>query len=115
MRGHDTSRRRGAILDDSGYATIASSGIIIAAVSLLLVVAAVVSRVVALHEAQVAADMAAISGAFAHARGEDGCAEASHLATANGAHLATCHVIDSDVQVAVSVRMRTASAQAGPV
>ena len=40
---------------EEGYATIAAAGIIVAIVSLLLIVAAVGSRVAARHEAQVAA------------------------------------------------------------
>ena len=60
---------RKKLIDDSGYATIASSGIIIAVVVLLAAVAVIISRVVAFHQAQVAADMAAISGAYSLARG----------------------------------------------
>ena len=48
---------------EEGYATIAAAGIIVAIVSLLLIVAAVGSRVAARHEAQVAADLAAVAGA----------------------------------------------------
>ena len=53
---------------EEGYATIAAAGIIVAIVSLLLIVAAVGSRVAARHEAQVAADLAAVAGAWASLR-----------------------------------------------
>lgn len=106
---------RKKLFDDSGYATIASSGIIIAAISLLVIVAAVVSRVIAAHEAQVAADMAAIAGAFAHVGGEDGCAEAGRIALLNGGTLDACTIRGQDVQVAITMREQTAHAKAGPI
>ena len=103
------------LVDDSGYATVASSGIIIAVVALLAVVAVVIARVISFHEAQVAADMAAISGAFAQVSGEDGCAEAARIALSNDGILAACTVKGNDVQVAITVREQTAHAKAGPI
>ena len=104
---------RRKILDDTGYATIASSGIVIAVVVLLAAVAIFITRVIAFHEAQVAADMAAISGAYALVSGEDGCAEAARIALANGGSLDQCSI--SDIQVAITVRNQTAHAKAGPI
>ncbi|MFG6302093.1 pilus assembly protein TadG-related protein [Corynebacterium hesseae] len=49
---------------EEGYATVVTAGIIAAVASLLLAVAAVASLVVARHEAQVAADLAAVAGAW---------------------------------------------------
>ncbi|WP_278418011.1 Rv3654c family TadE-like protein, partial [Corynebacterium stationis] len=91
---------RKKLIDESGYATIASSGIIIAVVVLLAAVAVIISRVVAFHQAQVAADMAAISGAYSLVRGEDGCAEAARIALANAADLDQCTAQGADIQVA---------------
>ena len=71
-----TSKLRG----EDGYATIAATGIIVAIISLLLVIAAVGSRVTARHEAQVAADLAAVAGAWALATGKDACAAADSTA-----------------------------------
>ena len=72
---------------EEGYATIAAAGIIVAIVSLLLIVAAVGSRVAARHEAQVAADLAAVAGAWALATGEDACVAARDTAALNDALL----------------------------
>ena len=106
---------RKKLIDESGYATIASSGIIIAVVVLLAAVAVIISRVVAFHQAQVAADMAAISGAYSLARGEDGCVEAARIALANAADLDQCTAQGADIQVAITVRGQTAQAKAGPI
>lgn len=106
---------RRKILDDSGYATIASSGIVIAVVVLLAAVAIFITRVIDFHEAQVAADMAAISGVYAFVSGEDGCAEAGRIALANGGSLDQCSISGSDIQVAITVRNQTAHAKAGPI
>lgn len=99
---------------DEGYATIAAVGIIGAVASLLLVVAAVVSTVAARHEGQVAADLAAVAGAFALARGGDGCAQSREVAGLNGAELTHCRIEELDVVVSVSVRRAEATARAGP-
>lgn len=101
--------------NDNGYATVTSVGIIAAVTSLLLVVAAVGAQVIARHEAQVAADMAAIAGAWAHATGEDACAVAGEIAAANDAQLDNCREEDRDVIVTASVRGKEASAKAGPI
>ena len=106
---------RTKLFNDSGYATIASSGIIIAVVVLLAAVAVIIARVIAFHEAQVAADMAAISGAYSVAIGTDGCAEAARIALANAADLDHCIIEGGDVQVAITVQGQTAHAKAGPM
>lgn len=106
---------RTKLFNDSGYATIASAGIIIAVVVLLAVVAVIIARVIAFHEAQVAADMAAISGAYSVAIGADGCAEAARIALANAADLDHCIIEGGDVQVAITVQGQTAHAKAGPM
>ena len=49
--------------------------------------------------AQSAADLAALAGAAALQRGDDGCAAAGSVAAANGARLAGCHTEGSDVVV----------------
>ena len=102
-------------LGEEGYATIAAAGIIVAIVSLLLIVAAVGSRVAARHETQVAADLAAVAGAWALATGEDACTVASDTAVLNGATLETCAESGRDVIVTATVRGRSTQAKAGPV
>lgn len=100
---------------EEGYATIAAAGIIVAIVSLLLIVAAVGSRVAARHEAQVAADLAAVAGAWALATGEEACAAARDTAALNDATLETCTESGRDVIVTATVRGRSTQAKAGPV
>ena len=100
---------------EEGYATIVTAGIIVAIVSLLLIVAAVGSRVAARHEAQVAADLAAVAGAWALATGEDACTAAGDTAALNGATLETCTESGRDVIVTAAVRGRSTQAKAGPV
>jgi len=53
--------------------------------------------------AQAAADLAALAGASASARGEDGCAAAGRVAARNGASLSSCRLAGSDVLVRVVV------------
>jgi len=53
--------------------------------------------------AQAAADLAALAGAAAAARGEDGCGAASHVAAGNGASLSSCRLEGADVLVRVVV------------
>jgi secretion/DNA translocation related TadE-like protein len=74
--------------------------------------------------AQSAADLAALAGARAQARGEDPCAAAARLSVANGARLAGCEVRGREVSVDVSVggphwlaqrHDLTAQARAGPL
>ncbi|HCT3315867.1 Rv3654c family TadE-like protein [Corynebacterium striatum] len=100
---------------DAGYATVVNAGIIVAIVSLLLGVTAVAGRVAARHEAQVAADMAAVAAAWDHARGRDACAQARETAAHNESTLRECRVVERDVIVTVAVRRVEAVARAGPV
>ena len=94
---------------------------------LLLVVALAVGAaeglVVAHRRAQAAADLAALAGASALARGEDRCAIAATVAAANGARLTACLPAGREVLVTVSVAgprgpggvaELTARARAGP-
>lgn len=52
---------------------------------------------------QAAADLAAIAGASAHQRGEDGCEAARRVAEHNGALATACHLDGDDVVVTVSL------------
>ena len=100
---------------EEGYATVVAAGIIAAVASLLLAVAAVASLVVARHEAQVAADLAAVSGAWEVAKGRDACTKAEEVAALNGAELDSCDIEGRDVEVTARLRGRSAIARAGPV
>lgn len=55
------------------------------------------------RRAQAAADLAALAGATAHQRGEDGCGAAGRVAVANGGTLGGCRVEGDAVVVEVRV------------
>jgi secretion/DNA translocation related TadE-like protein len=92
-----------AARDDRGAATL----LILAMAGVLLLVGAalgvVQAMVVAHRRAQAAADLAALAGAAALARGADACASATAMAAANGADLASCLPSGSEVRVVVTV------------
>ena len=62
-----------------------------------------------------AADLAAVAGAWALATGEDACTAAGDTAALNGATLETCTESGRDVIVTAAVRGRFTQAKAGPV
>ncbi|MFC6147204.1 Rv3654c family TadE-like protein [Corynebacterium nasicanis] len=95
--------------------TIVTAGAAAALFSLGLVVIAAAAQVDAHHRARVAADLAAVAGAFAVYRGEDGCAVAAEVAGRNGASISGCAVRGADLSVAAHVRGREVTATAGPV
>ncbi len=101
--------------DDRGYATVTTAGITVALFGLCAVVGAAASLVIAEHEAGVAADLAAVAGAWAAYRGENACAVAGQVAGLNGASMSGCHTEDADVTVTAVVRGREVAAKAGPV
>ena len=114
MSRHQRSWAR-ILAGEEGYATVVAAGIIAAVASLLLAVAAIASLVVARHEAQVAADLAAVSGAWEVAKGRDACTKAEEVAVLNGAELGSCDIEGRDVEVTARLRGRSAIARAGPV
>ncbi len=108
---------------ERGAATL----LVIAMAGVLLLVGAalgvVEAMVVAHRQAQAAADLAALAGAGAAERGEDGCLASRAVAGANGAELTSCAVAGGVVSVAVRVQGPrwlgqhgdlTAAARAGP-
>ena len=109
-------RERGA----ATVLAVALSGLLLLLGSALAVMAAMVADH---RRAQASADLAALGGATALARGQDACAAAARVAQANGGRLRSCEVNGLDVEVAVSVpgsRWRTwvadleGHARAGP-
>lgn len=106
-----------------GSATVTA----LALVGVLLSVAGAVAlgtAVLADHRrAESAADLAALAGAGATGRGEDGCAAATSVAGDNGVELVACEVLGRDVRVRVERRREyvvgltarlVAEARAGP-
>jgi secretion/DNA translocation related TadE-like protein len=105
----------------------AATVLVVAFLGLLLLVGAalgVVGAMVRAHRnAQSAADLAALAGAAALARGDDACTAAAEVATANDADVLTCAAQRLEVRVAVLVdgphwlgqtADLTADARAGP-
>ncbi|MDK4326537.1 flp pilus-assembly TadE/G-like family protein [Corynebacterium propinquum] len=105
--------------NDDGYATVAAAGIIVAIVAVSLSLIGVASHVVARHQGQLAADMAAVAGAEAFARGEPPCPAARETAEANHATVDSCRTDNRDVLVevtaGVSVTSASARGRAGPL
>ena len=108
---------------ERGAATVLA----VALAGLLLVLGGALAMVAALiadhRRAQASADLAALSGATALARGQDACAAAARVAQANDGLLGSCVVSGLVVEVSVSVpgpRWRTwvadleGHARAGP-
>jgi secretion/DNA translocation related TadE-like protein len=93
----------GAVRGQRGSATLFA----VAVVGLLALVGAalgVVGAMVHAHRvAQSAADLAALAGARAQARGGDPCAAATEIAQANGASVDSCAVEGYDVLLQVTV------------
>jgi len=107
-----------------------AASVLLLAVGLVLVMAglggaAIGSARVARHQAQNAADLAALAGATDAVFGEAvACARAARFATANGALLTSCTVDGLEIVVRVEVAVRPlpgvlrhagASARAGPI
>jgi secretion/DNA translocation related TadE-like protein len=89
--------------DETGAATV----LVLAMAGLLCFVAVALAGVTGIvhaqRSAQAAADLAALAAAGALADGEDACASAASVATANGAVLASCDVRHRDAWVSVTV------------
>lgn len=105
----------GFVRSDEGYATILAAGIIAALAGLAFVVAALGAAQIEAHRAQVSADLAAVAGAFAHAYGEDGCAQARWVAELNDAPLVACQEEVDDLVVTSRYGRAEATALAGPL
>ncbi len=110
--------------DDVGASTVLAAivcGVLVALGGGLGALAAVV---VDLRTAQAAADLAALAGAGALARGQDACAAAAAVARANDATATSCATAGREVRLEVRVAGPhwwglvadpTAEARAGPV
>ena len=90
-------------VDERGSASL----MVATCLALLLTIGAATGMVAAVfrahRSAQAAADLAALAGAAAGQRGDDGCAAADRFAIANGAVLVSCRLEGDDVVVRVEV------------
>lgn len=107
--------RQSPLIDDRGNATVLAVGIIAVVATLALALVSLIATRVDSHRAQVAADLAAVAGAFAHHYGEDGCRRARDTARLNDATVTRCHPEGADVVVTARVRLAEATARAGPL
>ncbi|WKD62183.1 hypothetical protein CCICO_10940 [Corynebacterium ciconiae DSM 44920] len=101
--------------DDRGHATILLVAMIALLCSILAGMATLGSGIIARHHAQLAADMAAVAGAYGHSEGHDGCGVAAKVAQDNAAELSSCTLHDADIVVETTVRGKEATARAGPL
>ncbi len=85
----------------------AASLMVVTCLALLLTVGAATGLVAALfrahRSAESAADLAALAGAAARQRGDDACADADRIASANAGVLVACRLDGDDVVVRVEV------------
>jgi secretion/DNA translocation related TadE-like protein len=114
----------GQILDaggagrDAGSASVWSLAGALAVLTLVWATSLVCLAVGARHQAEAAADLAAIAGVAAARDGRDGCAAAAQIATANSALLDVCRwSADGSLIVGVAVRLPPALSRwaTGPV
>lgn len=114
-RQHSPPRRRGRSSSDRGSASVLVLAVGLVLLTAGMVGAAVGTAIVARHQAQVAADFAALAGAAYAINGETvACARAGELATANGAQLTGCRLDGLDLAVTVAVPVTGPAAVAGP-
>jgi len=81
------------------------AAIVSVVVALAAAATVVAGYLVSHHRARSAADLAALSGAAAYARGEDPCDEARHSARRNGAQVTRCDRVGDPVDFVVTVRV----------
>ena len=117
--GSSLYRRSRHARDDDGYATVAAIGIIMAIAAVALALVGVASHIVARHQAQLAADMAAVAAAEGLSQGDLPCPVAQRIAGLNHASVVSCQADNRDVLLevtaGVSVTSAHAKARAGPV
>lgn len=98
---------------DEGSATIwvlAASGLLVAVAYAVMLLASVQAT---RQRAEAAADLAALAGAQAGARGADACSAARSVAAADGAELETCAVLGAVVAVTAAARLPPALSSVG--
>lgn len=89
--------------DQAGSAT-ANAVMWIGLVTAMAVACVLASAVITTHRrSQAAADLAALAGAQAAQRGENGCSAAAANARRNRAEVRRCAIVESDVVVTVAV------------
>jgi len=101
-------RRRGCrrrASGERGSASVLMAGVMGVVVLLSCAAMVVAGYVVAAHRARAAADLAAVSGAVAFARGEDACRQAGRSAADNDARMLSCSQVGDQIDYVVTVRV----------
>lgn len=100
------ARRPRLARDERGNAVtyLGACGVFLAALAGLFAIT--LSYAAAAHQAQAAADLAALAGAQAAAVGEEACPAADRIARANHAEVSACSVMRGTVEVEIRVRVR---------
>lgn len=89
--------RRSARSRERGVATVHAVWVAVALVVLTVLILQITALVRVRHEAQAAADLAALAASRAVSLGDDGCAAARTIAAANAVELTACRL---DLEVA---------------
>ncbi|MDO5668503.1 MAG: flp pilus-assembly TadE/G-like family protein [Corynebacterium sp.] len=95
--------------------TLVSAGAAAALLSLAVVIVNLSGQVSAHHQAQVAADLAAIAAATAVYHGKDACPAAEETAGRNGASISGCRIVGADATITATIRGQEVTSTAGPV
>ncbi|HLL63958.1 MAG TPA: Rv3654c family TadE-like protein [Propionibacteriaceae bacterium] len=91
--------------DELGSGTVLMAAVMSVVVALAAAATVVAGYLVSHHRARSAADLAALSGAAVHARGEDACDQARRIARRNGARVTRCDQVGDSVDFVVTVRV----------
>jgi secretion/DNA translocation related TadE-like protein len=94
---------------ERGSATVLMAAIMGMVVTLGGAAMVIAGYLVGHHRARSAADLAALSGAAAHVRGENVCDEARRIARQNGAKVIRCSWVGDDIDFVVTVRTSVAT------
>ena len=99
------SRRRARRTDQRGSGTVLLAAVMSVVVALGATATVVAGYLLAHHRARSAADLAALSGAAAYARGQDACHEARRTAQENGGTATHCDRVGDPADFVVTVRV----------
>ena len=89
---------------ERGSATVLMAAVMGVVVTLGAAAMLVAGYLVGHHRARSAADLAALSGAAAYARGGDACDQAKRIARQNGAEATSCTLVGDEIDFVVTVR-----------
>lgn len=95
----------GRVRGEAGVAAAVVVPVVMALVTLAAAGVLALAYSAAVRAARAAADLAAVSGAQAYARGDDACAEARRIAERNGAGVSGCEVAGDLIDFVVEVRV----------